>query len=144
MTGILALPASYTSKIVQALEQTHRPALIWLEFQDCAGNTESALRASHPSFADIVLDLLSWNYHETVMVPSGKAAEKSLQDTIMRERGQYIVVSSCSTISPCRLHGASRLLGHPDWYRGAQRAGVEHHHRLQVAHAPPLGCSLQR
>jgi hydrogenase small subunit len=92
MTGTLALPLSYTPRIVQALEQTTRPALVWLEFQDCAGNSESALRASHPGFADIVLDLLSWNYHETVMVPSGKAAEKSLQDTIKNEKGKYLVV----------------------------------------------------
>jgi hydrogenase small subunit len=92
MTSALALPPRYTSRIVQALEQTRRPALVWLEFQDCAGNSESALRASHPSFADIVLDLLSWNYHETVMAPSGKAAEKSLRDTITKERGKYLVV----------------------------------------------------
>src|SRR6266849_7544034 len=65
MTGALALPLRYTNRIVSALEQTTRPSLVWLEFQDCAGNSESALRASHPSFADIVLDLLSWNYHET-------------------------------------------------------------------------------
>jgi hydrogenase small subunit len=92
MAGALALPPRYANRIVQALEQTRRPALVWLEFQDCAGNTESALRASHPSFADIVLDLLSWNYHETVMVPSGKAAEKSLQDTIKQEAGNYLAV----------------------------------------------------
>jgi hydrogenase small subunit len=92
MTGALALPARYTTQIVKALEQTRRPALVWLEFQDCAGNSESALRAGHPSFADIVLDLLSWNYHETVMAPSGKAAEKSLHDTVTMERGNYIAV----------------------------------------------------
>lgn len=92
MTGALALPPRYTSRIVQALEQTHRPALVWLEFQDCAGNSESALRASHPSFADIVLELLSWNYHEVVMAPSGKAAEKSLHDTVTGERGSYLAV----------------------------------------------------
>ena len=92
MTAALALPPRYAPRIVQALEQTRRPALVWLEFQDCAGNTESALRASHPSFADIVLDLLSWNYHETVMAPSGTAAEQSLQDTIAQERGQYLAV----------------------------------------------------
>jgi hydrogenase small subunit len=92
MTGALALPARHTAQIVKALEQTKRPALVWLEFQDCAGNSESALRAGHPSFADIVLDLLSWNYHETVMAPSGKAAEKSLHDTVTMERGQYIAV----------------------------------------------------
>ena len=92
MTSALALPSRYTSQIVKALEQTKRPALVWLEFQDCAGNSESALRAGHPTFADIVLDLLSWNYHETVMAPSGKAAEKSLHDTVTMERGNYIAV----------------------------------------------------
>jgi hydrogenase small subunit len=92
MAGALALPVNYAPRIVRALEQTRRPALVWLEFQDCAGNTESALRASHPSFAAIVLDLLSWNYHETVMAPSGKAAEKSLLDTVAQEKGKYLVV----------------------------------------------------
>jgi len=92
MAGALALPQRYAPVIAKALEQTHRPALVWLEFQDCAGNTESALRASHPSFADIVLNLLSWNYHETVMAPAGKAAEKSLHDTVVQEQGQYIAV----------------------------------------------------
>lgn len=92
MTGALALPMRYTPRIVRALEQTTRPVLVWLEFQDCAGNTESALRASHPSFADIVLDLLSWNYHETVMAPAGKAAEKSLSDTVRQYKGKYLAV----------------------------------------------------
>jgi hydrogenase small subunit len=92
MASALALPPRYAPHIVKALEQTRRPSLVWLEFQDCAGNSESALRASHPSFADIVLDLLSWNYHELVMVPSGKAAEKSLHDTITAERGSYLAV----------------------------------------------------
>ncbi len=92
MTSALALPMRYTPRIVRALEQAQRPALVWLEFQDCAGNSESALRASHPTFADIVLDLLSWNYHETVMAPSGTAAEKSLHDTITAEQGKYLAV----------------------------------------------------
>ena len=92
MAGTLALPSRYAPQIVKALEQTRRPALVWLEFQDCAGNSESALRAGHPSFADIVLELLSWNYHEIVMAPSGKAAEKSLHDTVTMERGRYIAV----------------------------------------------------
>jgi len=92
MTSALALPMGYATRIARALETTARPALVWLEFQDCAGNSESALRASHPSFADIVLDLLSWNYHETVMAPAGKAAEKSLNDTVEKQKGKYLAV----------------------------------------------------
>lgn len=109
MTGMLALPLSYTSRVVQALEQTTRPSLVWLEFQDCAGNSESALRSSHPTFADIVLDLLSWNYHETVMAPAGRAAEKSLQDTIAREKGTYLAVVEGSL--PLAANGAYCTIG---------------------------------
>ena len=109
ITGALALPMSYTPKIVKALEQTRRPALVWLEFQDCAGNSESALRASHPTFADIVLNLLSWNYHETVMAASGQWAEKSLHDTITQEKGQYIAVVEGSI--PLAANGAYCTIG---------------------------------
>ena len=92
MTATLALPVRYVPRVAAALESVHRPALVWLEFQDCAGCTESFLRASRPSVADLVLDILSVNYHETIMSPSGKAAEKSLRDTIEQEAGKYLVV----------------------------------------------------
>ena len=92
MTAALALPDRYMPRIAAALEKVTRPALVWLEFQDCAGCTESFLRASHPSVADIALDILSVNYHETIMAPSGKAAEKSLMDTVRNENGKYLAV----------------------------------------------------
>jgi hydrogenase small subunit len=92
MTATLALPERYLMRVAHALETVRRPALVWLEFQDCAGCTESFLRASRPSVGDIALDILSVNYHETIMAPSGKAAEKSLRDTIDQEKGKYLVV----------------------------------------------------
>ncbi len=92
MTGALALPPQYAPRIVRALEQTRRPVLLWREFQDCTGDTESILRSGHPTFTDIVLEILSVNYHETVMAPSGRAAEKSLQDTIAQDKGKYLAV----------------------------------------------------
>lgn len=92
MTATLALPDRYLPRIAAALETVRRPALVWLEFQDCAGCTESFLRASRPSVGDIALDILSVNYHETIMAPSGTAAEKSLMDTVKNDRGKYLVV----------------------------------------------------
>lgn len=92
MTATLALPTRYTTRIAEALESASRPPLVWLEFQDCAGNTESFLRASDPTVADIVLEVLSVNYHETIMAPAGHMAEKSLQDTVEEFPGQYIAV----------------------------------------------------
>ncbi len=92
MAGVLALPERHAARIARALEAVRRPALVWLEFQDCAGCTESFLRASRPSVADLVLDVLSLNYHETIMAPAGAAAERSLQETVRNERGRYLAV----------------------------------------------------
>ncbi len=92
MTATLALPARYTPRIVEALSTAPRIPLVWLEFQDCAGNTESFLRASDPTVADIVLEVLSVNYHETIMAPAGHMAEKSLRDTVEQFPGQYIAI----------------------------------------------------
>ena len=92
MTATLALPAKYTPRIAAALNEAVRPPLVWLEFQDCAGNTESFLRASNPTVVEIVLEILSVNYHETIMAPAGRMAEKSLLDTVEQYPGQYIAV----------------------------------------------------
>ncbi len=92
MATTLALPARYAARIAQALNTAPRPPLVWLEFQDCTGDTESFLRASQPSVDDLLLEVLSLNYHETIMVPAGRMSEKSLNDTVRDFRNQYICV----------------------------------------------------
>ena len=92
MVSTLALPPQYTAQVVKALSNTKRPILVWLQFQDCAGNSESMLRSSHPSVAEVVLDLLSWEYHEIIMAGAGKQAEAALQRVVREEHGKYIAV----------------------------------------------------
>lgn len=92
MAATLALPASFVPKIVEALEKAKKPSLVWLEFQDCAGDTEALLRINNPTVAELVLDILSVDYHETIMAPAGKQAEKSLMDTVKNLKGKYIAV----------------------------------------------------
>ncbi|RME79102.1 MAG: twin-arginine translocation signal domain-containing protein [Chloroflexi bacterium] len=91
MTAVLALPARYTDRVAAAVAEAKKPVLVWLEFQDCAGNTESLLRASSPSVAEIVLDILSLDYHETVMAAAGHQAEEALQ-MATAEPGTYLTV----------------------------------------------------
>ena len=93
MSATLALPAVATPTIAKALGTTsNRPPLVWLEFQGCTGDSESFLRAGNPSVSQILLETLSVNYHETLMVPSGKLALKSLNDTVSQYAGKYLVV----------------------------------------------------
>jgi hydrogenase small subunit len=109
MTAVLALPSRYVSQVAAALEQASRPPLIWLEYQDCAGNTESLLRASKPTVAELVLDVLSLDYHETVMAAAGHQAEKSLMDTVGANPGKYLVVVEGSI--PTRDRGIYCTIG---------------------------------
>lgn len=92
MTTVLALPPGYVSRVAQALQAGLRPTVIWLELQDCAGDSESFLRSSHPTIIDFLFDLVSLDYHETLMAPSGEAAERSLHEAMDRAGGSYLLV----------------------------------------------------
>jgi hydrogenase small subunit len=92
MASVLALPRSAVAKIAEAIASGEKPTLVWLEFQDCAGNTESFLRAGRPTAADIVLDLLSIDYHETIMAAAGHQAEQALAGVVEKKRGAFIAV----------------------------------------------------
>ena len=92
MAATLALPTAYTQTIAEALIRKRKPVLVWLEFQDCAGNTESILRSTHPTVEEIVLETLSWEYHETIMAGYGKHAEAALRRVVEQEKGSYLAV----------------------------------------------------
>ena len=92
MAATLALPTSYAATIANALSTKRKPTLVWLEFQDCAGNTESMLRSPHPAIEDIVLEAISLEYHETIMAGYGKHAEAALQRVVKEEAGKYLVI----------------------------------------------------
>jgi len=109
MAATLAMPQSYVPAIGKALKTAKRPVLVWLEFQDCTGCTESFLKASNPSVGGLVLDTLSINYHETLMAASGKDAEALLAETVGNDRGQYIAVVEGSI--PTKENGAYCTIG---------------------------------
>ena len=92
MAATLALPATRAPEIAKALGTAARLPVVWLAFQDCTGDTESFLHAANPTVTSILLDLISLNYHETLMAPSGKMAEKSLKDTLAMYPGQYVAI----------------------------------------------------
>jgi hydrogenase small subunit len=80
------------AQVVSAFEKKEKPPVIWLHFQECTGCSESFIRASHPIVADALLDVINLNYQETLMAPSGFAAEKSLEDTMRNSKGKYILL----------------------------------------------------
>lgn len=92
MAAVLALPRQAAAALPEALAAAAKPTLVWLEFQDCAGNTESFLRAWRPTVAEIVLESVSVDYHETIMAAAGAQAEASLAQAIARKSGPLLAV----------------------------------------------------
>jgi hydrogenase small subunit len=91
LTSLLALPAALTRSVAEGLAATGRPRVIWLEFQDCAGCTESFLRASDPDVGQLILDLISLDYQETLMAAAGAQAEAA-KTAAMASPGYLLVV----------------------------------------------------
>jgi [NiFe] hydrogenase small subunit len=92
IAGALGMGPAFGPKIYQAFAAGPKPAVLWLHFAECTGCTEAALRTSSPGFADLILDVISLDYHETVMAAAGERAEANLYDTAARLRGEYFCV----------------------------------------------------
>jgi len=92
LASILALPASATRTIAQGLGKARRQSVIWLSFQECTGCTESITRSASPTLEDLIFDLISLDYHHTLMSVSGAAAEHAREAAMKENKGKYIVV----------------------------------------------------
>jgi hydrogenase small subunit len=109
MAAALALPAAYGPRIAEALTKAPRLPVIWLRGQDCAGETEAFLRAPDPTAASLMLDLLSIEYHESLMASAGASAELSLTSAMERYPNGYVAVIEGAI--PTAAGGAFCLVG---------------------------------
>jgi hydrogenase small subunit len=79
-------------KFLQAAEKGQKPSVLWLQFQECTGCTESLLRTTHPAVDDLILDLISLDYHETLFAAAGHQAEAALKQAMRDHAGKYVCV----------------------------------------------------
>jgi len=105
----VGLPASAAEKMAQKASSGGKPSLIWLHFQECTGCTESLLRTSAPDVGELILSLVSLDYHETLMAAAGHQAEKTLKDAITRNKGKYICIVEGAI--PTKANGAYCKVG---------------------------------
>jgi len=109
MAAALALPASFAPRIAAAVATAPRMPVIWLRGQDCAGETEAFLRSSDPSTSQLLIDLLSIEYHQTLMAPSGTSAEAARIATMEKYPDGYFAVVEGGI--PTADGGTSCLIG---------------------------------
>ena len=92
VAATLGLPAGAEAAVAKAVESAKRPPVIWLHFQECTGCSESLLRAEHPTLEKLILDVISLDYHETLMAAAGHQAEAARKASMAANKGKYILV----------------------------------------------------
>lgn len=108
-TALLMLPAAFQPRVARAAELLDRIPVIWIEGQDCAGNTEALLRTSAPTIDELLFQTISLEYHETLMAAAGMQAEERKRQAVQDFSGRYVLVVEGAV--PNGLDGAYCTIG---------------------------------
>jgi len=109
MTAALMLPPVFKPLLARAAENFSRLPIVWLHFAECTGCSEALLRSSHPGVAEILLETISLEYHETIMAAAGYQAEQCLEKALADFPGKFICVVEGAI--PRGLNGQYMRLG---------------------------------
>ncbi len=90
--GMLGLQSTGVAQIIDALQTKPRKPVIWEHFQECTCCSESFIRASHPLVGQILLEMISLDYSDTLMAASGEQAEAVKAESMKKNYGKYILI----------------------------------------------------
>ncbi|OIP92068.1 MAG: oxidoreductase [Syntrophobacteraceae bacterium CG2_30_61_12] len=92
VSGTMGLAPAFAPRIAEALANPRRPPVIYLSFAECTGCSEALLRSSYPWIDELVLDILSLEYHETLMAGAGAQVEAAKAAAVAKYPGKFICV----------------------------------------------------
>ncbi len=97
-------------RVVQAiLENPGNPPVIWLQGQSCTGCSVSLLNTTYPDIAKVLTEIISLEFHPTVMASAGDHAIKILENALESQNGKFILVVEGSI--PTEATGAYCTVG---------------------------------
>jgi hydrogenase small subunit len=91
LSATLGLDFSQSDQLVAAMETKGRLPVIWLQFQDCTGCSESFIRSTHPKTESVLLDMISLEYSEVLSAASGHQAEAAMKQVLKDYEGEYVL-----------------------------------------------------
>lgn len=110
LTATMGLSSSFVPKVAQVFAApARRPPVIWLHFGECTGCSEAVLRSQYPYPDDLIMEVLSLEYHETLMAAAGQQAEDRLHSAIKTYAGDFICVVEGAIAT--KYHGGYGKIG---------------------------------
>lgn len=90
--SLMALPPWAGQAMAEQLRQAPRPSVIYLSFQECTGCLESLSRSFSPSVENLIFDVISLDYDDTLMAAAGHQAEQARENAMKENWGKYVVI----------------------------------------------------
>jgi hydrogenase small subunit len=91
LAATLGLEFTQSDKVVKAMEMNSRVPVVWLQFQDCTGCSESFIRSSQPKTENVLLQMISLEYSEVLSAASGYQVEASMEQVLKDYKGEYVL-----------------------------------------------------
>jgi len=93
VTAAIGLSPSFVPKVAEVFAASkQRAPVIWLHFGECTGCSESLLRTMYPWLDELIMEIISIEYHETIMAAAGQQAEDVLHAAVKKYEGEFICV----------------------------------------------------
>ena len=116
LTATMGLSASFVPKVAEVFAApAQRPPVIWLHFGECTGCSEALLRSQYPYVDDLVLEVLSVEYHETIMAAAGHQAEEQLHNRRSKNTRASSSASSKAPSPPSTTAATAKSAAAPSW-----------------------------
>ena len=91
LTAVMGLGSTAIPQVVSALETKPRIPVIWLHGLECTCCSESFIRSAHPIAQDIILNMISLDYDDTLQAAAGEQVEEIRKKVMKDYKGQYLL-----------------------------------------------------
>jgi hydrogenase small subunit len=117
IASVLSLPQSVIPKLAEAATSPAKPSIVYMSFQECTGCLESLVNSfafkGGATIENLLLNLISLDYQETLMAAAGTQAEELLA-SVTAKPGYVLVVD-----------GSIPSLAKSGYFVSGGRSGVE-------------------
>ena len=105
----LGLEASMVPQVVAAMTDKPRIPVLWLHGLECTCCSESFIRSAHPIAQDVVLNMISLDYDDTLQAAAGFQVEEIRRKIMKDYPGQYLLAVEGN--APTRDNGVYCTVG---------------------------------
>ncbi len=91
LAAAMGLDAALVPQVVRAMETKPRIPVIWLHGLECTCCSESFIRSSHPLAQDVILNMISLDYDDTLQAAAGDQAEEVRRRIMKDYKGGYLL-----------------------------------------------------